>query len=541
MCSYRFRFQPLYAPDAPDRLPPHEVLLGLGRSAIVRFLPYASRIGLSLIVWLGVLPLGAAYLYQGWFHSPKTIAARWRSDLLLRDGVSGAVVAAIVVVSFLSLMSLADFMRFQWNPADAAAGNEEENVNEEARAEVEVGGMQEAAAAMAAENNADAEGENLEPVEAAMPDPFEMDAGVNPGRHPHHHRRNQRQRQRDTAPLGADGTDGNVENHNVHDEADARARMQMERIRGRIEERRRQNRDVVQRENSRPMSPDLSDDNDEDDLYDDNFGDHATAAADRRSSLHETDLLLPLDSPLDTWLGRTDAAAGAASSSSPPHSRTGSLSSLPSLHRDAVGVMDEGEPFFSNDRARARTRSTDDDDEELRRRRRLLAERAALRRQGGDNDGVVPKNGSEDIDAIADKSEGAQHSSPPTPNLEGEAIDDDISDLASDQAAFDDLDYDSDDSTTIPPPLENVEMMDPVDEAALENMMRLQEEAMLDLDSDEESEDGDADLQANAPVAQQQGQPQNDGGRFEPQFGRDERFEQEEEEDMVSQKCTCDL
>lgn len=205
--------------------------------------------------------------------------------------------------------------------------------------------------------------------------------------------------------------------------------------------------------------------------------------------------------------------------------------------------MDEGEPFFSNDRARARTRSTDDDDEELRRRRRLLAERAALRRQGGDNDGVVPKNGSEDIDAIADKSEGAQHSSPPTPNLEREAIDDDIlvSDLASDQAAFDDLDYDSDDSTTIPPPLENVEMMDPVDEAALENMMRLQEEAMLDLDSDDESEDGDADLQADAPVAQQQGQPQNDGGRFEPQFGRDERFEQEEEEDMVSQKCTCDL
>ena len=432
-------------------------------------------------------------------------------------------------------MSLADFMRFQWNPnADAAQANDqEENVNEE-NEEARADPLREAMAAMAAENNAAAailEDLDAEREEAAMPDPFEMDAGVNLGRHHHHHphhRRNQWQRQRDGAPLdNADDTDGNVENHDVHDEADARARRQMERIRGRIEERRRQNRDVVQRETNRPMSPELSDD---DDLYDDEYGgDHATAAADRRSSLHETDLLLPLDTSLDTWLGRTDAAAGAASSSSPPHSRTGSLSSLPSLHRDAVGVMDEGEPFFSNDRARARARSTDDDDEELRRRRRLLVERAALRRQGGCTEDVVaPKNDAEDIDLVADKSEGAQHSSPPTPTLEREAIDDDISDLVS---------YNSDDSHITMPPLENVEMMDSVDEAALENMMRLQEEAMLDLDdSDDESEDGDADLQADAPgdPVAQQGHPQNDGGRFEPQFGREERFEQEEEEDMVS-------
>jgi hypothetical protein len=364
------------------------VLLGLGRSALVQVLPCLLRIGLSLGVWLVVLPLGSAYLYQGWIHSIKSVVPRWRADLLLRDGASGAVVAAIVVVSFLSLMSLADFMRFHWNPEAPAnrAGGEEAEAEARAEAamdEIRAGGlgaMREAVEAIAAENGMDLAivRDDHGPEEAAMPDPFEMDARDELGRrhhrhHHHHHPRNQRQRQRDLAlPVARDDDDAEIHSSDGKDVegtdkdvAVAQHLYQMERIRGGIEDRRRQNRDVVERENN--GSGDISDVQEDDDLYD---------------------------------------------------------------------------------------------------------------------------------------------------NVR---------------------DYSSDDSTNIPPPLENVDMMDQ-DEAALENMMRLQEEAMLDLDSDDE--DGDVNLQIDAPAAPaaapQQGQPQNAGGRFEPQFAPlDPGFEQEEE--MVSQ------
>ena len=527
----------------------------------MKFLPYLLRIGLSLGVWLVVLPLCSAYLYQGWFHSPKSVASRWQTDLLLRDGVSGAIVAAIVVVSFLSLMSLADFMRFQWNPDAQEANAEEQEAAEEARAEDQmaairaggIGAMRDAVEAIAAENGIDLEAEerargfvrdDRRQEEAAMPDPFELDAEAELDRHHHHHHhphhhRNQRQRQRDLVPPVAYHEDNmQIHGHDTmgideDDAADARARRQMERIRGRIEDRRRQNRDVLERENSRPMSPDISEAEEDDDLHD-NIRDYATAAANRRYSNHEADVLLPLGSPLESWSGPqggTDEAGEAPPS--PTHSRPGSLSSLPSLHRDAVGVMDEGEPFFSNDRMRARTRFADDDDEELRRRRRLLAERAALRRQGEDDYGIGLKNDYEEDDDLVEDESGEASSEPLSAS---EMEDDDMSDIAFDQAETEEQSYFSDNPINLTPPPEDVDMMDP-DEADLENMMRLQEEAMLDLDSDDE--DGDnVDANPNAPaapVAAQQGQPQNAGGRFEPQFEPlDPGFEQEEE--MVSQR-----
>ena len=474
-------------------------------------------------------------------------------------------------------MSLADFMRFQWNPdaqaaddanADANANanvnnanaDEQEAAAEEARAEAQMaairaGGidaMREAVEAIAAENGIDLEAEeramgfvrnDRRQEEAAMPDPFELDVGADLDRHHHqhhhrhhhpHHHRNQRQRQRDLVPPVAHN-DGNMDNGNgdtvgigEEDAADARARRQMERIRGRIEERRRQNRDVLERENSRPISPDISDVEEDEDLYD-NIQDYATAAADRRNSNLEAEVLLPLGSPLESWLDRPDAAAGQAPPS-PTHSRPGSLSSLPSLNRDAVGVMDEGEPFFSNDPTRTRTRSADDDDEELRRRRRLLAERAALRRKKEDDDIGLKNDYDDDKDSLDDESENAGSE----PLLTSEMADD-MSEIASDQAETEQPDYISDNSTTNPSPLEDGDMMD-LDEAALENMMRLQEEAMLDSD-DEDGDSVDANDAPAAPVDAQQGQPQNAAGRFEPQFEPlDPGFEQEEE--MVSQRIS---
>lgn len=112
LCGTKFRFAPCYSEGAPVQLPLHEVFLGLSRAAIARWLPWVMRIALALGMWLLLVPLVTSYAYIGWLHSPATIATRLRRDFLLSDTISGAVIAGIIVVSFLSLMSFADFLRF---------------------------------------------------------------------------------------------------------------------------------------------------------------------------------------------------------------------------------------------------------------------------------------------------------------------------------------------------------------------------------------------------------------------------------------------
>ena len=112
LCGTKFRFAPCYSEGAPVQLPLHEVVLGLSRTAIARWLPLILRIALALGMWFFLVPLVTSYAYIGWLHSPATIAERLRWKFLLSDAISGAVIAGIVVVSFLSLMSFADFLRF---------------------------------------------------------------------------------------------------------------------------------------------------------------------------------------------------------------------------------------------------------------------------------------------------------------------------------------------------------------------------------------------------------------------------------------------
>lgn len=114
LCSYQFQFAPKYADGAPEKLPPFEVMTGIMRRAAIRWIPFAFRIAIALSLWLLVLPLSTAYLYHAWMHRPSFVAKRWKWDLLAGDTVTGAVVAAAIILSFLSLMNFADFLRFHW-------------------------------------------------------------------------------------------------------------------------------------------------------------------------------------------------------------------------------------------------------------------------------------------------------------------------------------------------------------------------------------------------------------------------------------------
>jgi E3 ubiquitin-protein ligase MARCH6 len=114
LCKTKFRFSPQYADNTPDRLPPLQVFACICRRAIAKWLPLTLRTIFAASLWLIVAPLATSYLYHGWMARPSIILERFKLNLFVIDLVSGAVVAASVIVSFLSLMSFADFLRGQW-------------------------------------------------------------------------------------------------------------------------------------------------------------------------------------------------------------------------------------------------------------------------------------------------------------------------------------------------------------------------------------------------------------------------------------------
>lgn len=115
LCKVKFHFAPQYAGNAPNQLSMTEVFLGLGRRAVARWLPFLVRLAFCITLWLVVAPLVTSYLYLMWMNrSLSCVTERWTQELWPTDAVSGAVLAAVILISFLSLMSFADFLRLEW-------------------------------------------------------------------------------------------------------------------------------------------------------------------------------------------------------------------------------------------------------------------------------------------------------------------------------------------------------------------------------------------------------------------------------------------
>ena len=125
LCSTKFRFAPQYAEGTPDRLSAREVGFRILRRLAAKWLPRGMRAIFAAGLWLLVLPLLTAHIYHGWMRKVSAISDRWTWELAKKDVVSGIVIAIIVVVSFLSIMSFAEFLRFEWAgpEQDGAAAN----------------------------------------------------------------------------------------------------------------------------------------------------------------------------------------------------------------------------------------------------------------------------------------------------------------------------------------------------------------------------------------------------------------------------------
>lgn len=112
------------------KLPIYAVLSGLLRRLVARWLPFMIRSAFAASLWLLVAPLITAYLYHGWMARPSVVLQRvmsWRT--IVTDLISGGVVASFIIISFLSLMSFADFLRLELHQQRGGGGGAAQNNN----------------------------------------------------------------------------------------------------------------------------------------------------------------------------------------------------------------------------------------------------------------------------------------------------------------------------------------------------------------------------------------------------------------------------
>ena len=131
LCQHTFQFAPRYAPDAPETLSKLEVGMELCLKLAHHWIPFVIRLVFVCFIWLGVMPLCTAYIYQGWMHRPSSVIGRMTWNMMGSDLVNGCLLTVINVVGFLSIMSLIDFFRLQWDKLDTITTKKEEEEHNE--------------------------------------------------------------------------------------------------------------------------------------------------------------------------------------------------------------------------------------------------------------------------------------------------------------------------------------------------------------------------------------------------------------------------
>jgi len=120
LCGHVFQFKPLYAENMPEDLPSSLIAWTLFKKTILEWSPFLARIILSMFLWLGFVPLATSWIYRIWIHRsrvllPELFMERLTWNAIWNDCISGLIVVAAIMLSFLSLMSFADFLRFHWD------------------------------------------------------------------------------------------------------------------------------------------------------------------------------------------------------------------------------------------------------------------------------------------------------------------------------------------------------------------------------------------------------------------------------------------
>lgn len=115
VCKHSFSFSPVYAENAPTRLPFREFLVGIAMKTC-RSLHFFLRLAFVISVWFLIIPFTTFWIWRLTFvrsfvEAQKLFLSRLSPILLLTDCLHGLLLSAGIVFIFLGATSLRDYFR----------------------------------------------------------------------------------------------------------------------------------------------------------------------------------------------------------------------------------------------------------------------------------------------------------------------------------------------------------------------------------------------------------------------------------------------
>ncbi|KAJ1703629.1 hypothetical protein LUZ63_003408 [Rhynchospora breviuscula] len=115
VCKHAFSFSPVYAENAPARLPFQEFLIGMGMKAY-HILQFIIRLAFVLSVWLLIIPfitywIGRLTFVRSLGEAQRLFLSHFTIHLIFTDCIHGFLLSALIVFIFLGATSLRDYIR----------------------------------------------------------------------------------------------------------------------------------------------------------------------------------------------------------------------------------------------------------------------------------------------------------------------------------------------------------------------------------------------------------------------------------------------
>ncbi|CAK9178647.1 unnamed protein product [Ilex paraguariensis] len=130
VCKHAFSFSPVYAENAPARLPFQEFIVGMAMKAC-HVLQFFLRLSFVLSVWLLIIPFITFWIWRLAFvrsfgEAQRLFVSHISTTVILTDCLHGFLLSASIVFIFLGATSLRDYFRHlrELGGQDADGGNE---------------------------------------------------------------------------------------------------------------------------------------------------------------------------------------------------------------------------------------------------------------------------------------------------------------------------------------------------------------------------------------------------------------------------------
>ena len=113
LCHTKYEFVPCYSPNMPEVIPTPVIIMTIFQHIIPYVLTVLFRFHVTLFMWIFLMPFCTCRIYR--ILLPRTDGLSMKNSSFLQDIISGLTIAAVIVMSFIVIMSFTDFLRNHWD------------------------------------------------------------------------------------------------------------------------------------------------------------------------------------------------------------------------------------------------------------------------------------------------------------------------------------------------------------------------------------------------------------------------------------------